>query len=188
MNNNVGKRPKILCFAGPNGSGKSTIMRNLSVFGTYINADNLKMEYNFSDLEAAKYAESLRNELVNRRADFSFETVLSTDRNLKLLQKAKDVGYEIECIYVLTCNVNINVARVKERVLCGGHDVPEIKIRMRYQKAMKLIPLLIAITDKILIFDNSLKPTLIFKKDNGLTENYPNKLWGIRKIKALTKN
>lgn len=40
---------------------------------------------------------------------------LPEDRNLKLLKKAKAEGYFIRCIYVLTCDSNINVARVKSR-------------------------------------------------------------------------
>lgn len=46
---------------------------------------------------------------------------LPEDRNLKLLKKAKAEGYFIRCIYVLTCDSNINVARVnlsKFAMLC----------------------------------------------------------------------
>ena len=85
MKSDKNRRPVVLAFAGPNGSGKSTLTRSLPVFGTYVNADDLKAEYDLSDLEAAGQAEALRNELVKSRADFSFETVLSTDRNLLLL-------------------------------------------------------------------------------------------------------
>ena len=97
-------KPTVLVFAGPNGSGKTTVMRGLPTFGTYVNADDLKLEYDLTDLEAAQQAELLRNALLDKRADFSFETVLSTERNLLLLEKAKALGYEVKCIYVLTRN------------------------------------------------------------------------------------
>jgi len=42
MGANIARRPTVLVFAGPNGSGKSTITRGLSIFGTYVNADDLK--------------------------------------------------------------------------------------------------------------------------------------------------
>jgi len=187
MKNNKEHCPTVLVFAGPNGSGKSTVTRGLSVFGTYVNADDIKAEYDLSDLEAAEQAETLRNELLNKRADFSFETVLSTDRNLLLLKKAKENGYEVQCIYVLTCDENINVARVKARVAHGGHDVPEEKIHSRYHRALALIPELIENCDKILIYDNSELPTLIFKKENGIAEHYPNALWTYEKLKTLLK-
>jgi len=125
------RKPVVLAFAGPNGSGKTTVTRGLPVFGTYVNTDDLKKEYGLTDLEAARQAESLRNSLLDIGADFSFETVLSTERNLLLSQKAKACGYEVQCVYVLTCDENINVARVRARHAAGGYDVPEDKIRAR---------------------------------------------------------
>ncbi len=181
-----GKRqPYVLVFAGPNGSGKTTVMRSLPVFGTYINADDLKKEYGLTDLEAAQQAEAFRNELLNHGSDFSFETVMSTERNLLLLQKAKVLGYEVQCIYVLTCDENINVARVKARYASGGHDVPEDKIRVRYHRALALLPQVITVCDKILVYDNSDTPCLIFSKENGRSAIYPNKHWQEIALRSL---
>jgi len=185
MESRKAHQPTILAFAGPNGSGKSTVTRGLPTFGTYVNADDIKAEYNLSDLEAAQQADALRNELLNKKVDFSFETVLSTDRNLLLLKKSKENGYEVQCVYVLTCDENINVARVRARVAHGGHDVPEDKIRSRYHRALALLPALIDVCDKILIYDNSISPTLIFKKENSIAERYPNVLWADDKLKTL---
>ena len=169
-------KPRLLVFAGPNGSGKSTVTALVPLYGVYINADDLKKEYALTDIEAAQKAEALRNKLVEKKADFTFETVLSTERNLILLKKAKENGYEIHCIYVLTCNADINVARVRGRVRGGGHDVPERKIRSRYVKALKLLPQIIDVCDKILIYDNSIMPTLVFKKDNEENIYFPTKI------------
>lgn len=58
--------------------------------GVYINADDIKRSSLCSDLEAAVKAEELREEMIEKGEDFTFETVLSTDRNLKLLKKAKE--------------------------------------------------------------------------------------------------
>ena len=185
MGADAARRPVVLAFAGPNGSGKSTVTRGLPVFGTYVNADDLKLEYNLTDLEAARQADALRGELLSKKADFSFETVLSTDRNLLLLQRAKDAGYEVQCIYVLTCCEDINVARVRARVASGGHDVPEDKIRSRYHRALALLPRLIPVCDKILIYDNSDTPKLIFKKENAFSEYYPNAFWSEDKLRTL---
>ena len=171
------RKPIVLAFAGPNGSGKTTVTRGLPAFGTYVNADDIKAEYGITDMEAAQQAEALRNKLIEKMADFSFETVLSTERNLLLLEKAKALGYEVQCIYVLTCDENINTARVKARHVAGGHDVPEDKIRARYHKSLALIPRLINICDKMLIYDNSITPTLIFRKEGTDTAIFPNELW-----------
>jgi len=178
-------KPIVLAFAGPNGSGKTTVKDGFPIFGTYVNADDLKAEYGLTDLEAAQQAESLRNMLIDKKADFSFETVLSTERNLLLLERAKALGYEVQCVYVLTCNENINVARVKARHMAGGHNVPEDKIRIRYHRALTLIPRLVDVCDKILIYDNSEKPALIFSKEEENILFYPNAFWSIEAIKRL---
>jgi predicted ABC-type ATPase len=177
---------EIYGFIGPNGSGKTTVSQGLPVFGTYINADDLKMEYGLTDLEAAQQAELLRNTLLDKRVDFSFETVLSTKRNLVLLKKAKNQGYEVRCIYVLTCNENINVVRVKARHAASGHNVPEDKIRKRYHKALALIPQLLTVCDKMLIYDNSNMPTLILHKENRNITIFPNDLWSEADLRKLS--
>lgn len=182
---NGSRKPVLLVFAGPNGSGKSTVTRGLPAFGTYVNADDMKIEYALTDLEAAQQAEALRNELLDKGADFSFETVLSTERNLLLIQKAKTLGYEVQCIYVLTCDANINVARVNARYASGGHDVPEDKVRLRYHRALALLPRVIHACDKILVYDNSDMPSLIFFKENGVAKVFPNRNWSESALQEL---
>ena len=95
-------RPSILVIAGPNGSGKSTVTKGLPVIGLYVNADEIKKAAKCSDLEAAQEAEMIRRALLKARQDFTFETVLSTERNLFLLEEAKKNGYQICAVFVLT--------------------------------------------------------------------------------------
>jgi len=179
-------KPTVLVFAGPNGSGKTTVTKNLPCCGTYVNADDLKREYSLTDIEAARGAEALRNRLVEKKSNFTFETVLSTERNLLLLQKAKQNGYRVECVYVLTCDAGINVARVQGRVREGGHDVPEGKIRSRYSKALKLLPRLLDVCDRMLVYDNSLERAfLIFEKTRKGGVFFPNATWPVEKLEAL---
>lgn len=82
------KKPEIIVFASPNGSGKTTVTKLAKVIEPYINADEIKRTNYCSDLEAAQLAEKMREDCVAQNKSFTFETVLSTDRNLKLLQKA----------------------------------------------------------------------------------------------------
>ena len=98
----------------------------------YINADDIKRVSHCDDLEAAVLADKMRNEMIDKGINFTFETVLSADRNLKLLQLAKEKGYFIRCIYVLTANPQINVSRVFVRTQSGEHDVPKDKILRLY--------------------------------------------------------
>ena len=159
------RKPEIVVFAGPNGSGKSTFTELLKPPVDYINADEIKKNLRCTDLEAAQLAEKQREEHVSRMEVFCFETVLSTDRNLKLLKKARQKGYFIRCYYILTADPMINVLRVKSRVEAGGHDVPKEKIISRYDRALALVKELIKVCDICHIYDNSSnKPFRIFKK------------------------
>lgn len=124
--------PKLTVYAGPNGSGKSTITPKFHK-DFYVNADDIKKSEKMTDLEAAQIAENLREFCLQHELDFSFETVLSTERNLNLMQRAKLKGYFIRGFFVLTYSADLNVLRVKTRVALGGHDVPEEKIRSRYK-------------------------------------------------------
>lgn len=177
--------PEVIVFAGPNGSGKSTITRMARTVGEYINADDIKKTTLCSDLEAAVKAEELRHKMVIEKKDFTFETVLSTDRNLNLLKEAKEKGYFIRGIYVLTANVDINVARVSAREALGGHGVPEEKIRSRYVKALQLIPSLVEVCDILHIYDNTSEPFRIFKKRKDVYYRWENEYWSKQDIENL---
>ena len=178
--------PEVMIFAGPNGSGKTTITRMAKTVGVYINADDIKKSIACSDLEAAQKAEELRESMLEKGEDFTFETVLSTDRNLKLLRKAKEKGYFLRCVYVLTDDYEINIARVRMRESMGGHGVPEDKIKSRYQKALNLIPELIEICDIVHIYDNTISPFRIFKKRKDVYYHWENKYWNFSDIEKLT--
>lgn len=180
------KLPEVIVFAGPNGSGKSTITQMAKIGGTYINADDIKRTTLCSDIEAAVKAEELRENMIRSKKDFTFETVLSTDRNLLLLQKAKEQGYFVRGIYVLTANVDINVARVHVREMTGGHGVPEEKIRSRYDKALALIPRLVEVCDILHIYDNTKEPFRIFKKRKDIYYRWNNQFWDNDDIEKLS--
>lgn len=178
--------PEVIVFAGPNGSGKSTITRMAKTVGVYINADDIKRTTLCSDMEAALKAEELREKCLSDHADFTFETVLSTDRNLNLLRRAKESGYFVRCIYVLTSNPDVNIFRVKVREELGGHGVPEDKIRSRYTKALALLPQLVETCDILHIYDNTSEPFRIFKKRKDIYFKWENNFWKTADIENLT--
>lgn len=67
----------------------------------------------------------------------------------------------------------------------GGHDVPEEKIRKRYHRALALLPRVITVCDKILIYDNSVTPTLIFSKEYGYSKTFSNAYWSEESLRTL---
>lgn len=180
------KKPEIIVFAGPNGSGKSTITKLARIIDPYINADDIKRTTHCSDMDAAIKAEELREAALSEQSDFTFETVLSTERNLNLLKRAREQGYFIRCIYVLTVNPEINEIRVLARESHGGHGVPPEKIRLRYDKCLKLLPELVGLCDVMHIYDNSKEPFRIFKKRKTEYFYWENEFWSKTRIKELT--
>ncbi len=181
------KKPEVVVFAGPNGSGKSTFTELLKPPMDYINADEIKKNLKCSDLDAAQLAEKQREEHIDQMNEFCFETVLSTDRNLRLLERAKEKGYFIRCYYILTADPAINIWRVKSRVESGGHDVPEEKVIVRYDRALALIKDVVKVCDVCHIYDNSgNQPFRIFKKRKDKYFYDECSDWHLEDIQALT--
>lgn len=180
--------PIVLVFAGPNGSGKSTVTKGFDIIGEYINADEIKKQRNCSDLEAAQIATTLREDAIKNNRDFTFETVLSSPRNVELLKNAKSVGYRIEVVFVLTSDPQINVSRVAKRVKNGGHDVPKDKIVSRYHKSLDNIAKMLKIADVMWVVDNSTEKAdlIIYSKDNEISIN-ETPYWNKDKIEKLIK-
>ena len=150
------KKPELIIFAGPNGSGKSTITDVLRPsYATYINQDEIKKFLHCSDMEALEISLKQKNEQLEKRNDFCFETVLSSHYNVDFIQKCKEAGYFVRCYYIITVDPLINVIRVKLRVESGGHDVPVNKIISRYDKSLDNICKILPLCDVCHIYDNS---------------------------------
>ena len=67
----------------------------------------------------------------------------------------RDLGFEIVLVYIGTEDVEINLARIRNRVLAGGHDVPQEDVRRRYARSYKNLPTAIKRADHSILFDNS---------------------------------
>jgi len=64
-------------------------------------------------------------------------------------------GFEIVLVYIGTDNVEINLVRIRNRVLAGGHDVPEADVRRRYQRSLANLSIAVKRADHTILFDNS---------------------------------
>ena len=175
------RRPTLCVVAGPNGSGKTTTTIQLlndewAADSLYINPDNIAQEI-FGDwnspeaiLKAAERATQLRYECLEQGRDFVFETVFSAPEKLEFLHKAKDAGFFIRLFYVCTSDPIINVARITQRFMNGGHEVPISKIISRYYKSLINAEEAISFVDHAYIYDNSIDnqlPCLLFRTSGG---------------------
>ena len=181
----LNKKPMILLFAGPNGSGKSTITQYFDKVGTYTNADEIVAATGMSNEEAAVFADKKRYEAIEAKEDFTFETVLSSHYKLDILKKAKESGYFIKCIFVLTNDPMINVSRVETRVASGGHNVDKDKIISRYYKSLANIKQLIELCDILHVYDNTSEPVRIIRKHKADFSIFPNDQWPVERIVNL---
>ncbi|MDR1541250.1 MAG: zeta toxin family protein [Clostridiales bacterium] len=128
----------------------------------------------------------MREHCIAERRSFTFETVLSTDRNIDLIARAKAAGFHIEGVFILTANAELNVFRVRSRVLNGGHSVPPDKIRGRYAKSLANIPRLLSLCDVFRIVDNTREPETVFVKDSAGTQIRASRYWSGSAIEKLT--
>lgn len=156
-------RPSITFVAGPNGSGKSTLTSgNLDFFSAFplLDPDALANTIqadarNPSPLAAGRRVlQQIQDNLQNRRT-FAVETTLSGKIYLQTMLDARNLDFHVNLIYVGTCDVNINLARVAKRVVLKGHNVAEPDIRRRYQRSLDNLLIAAPRSDLAIIFDNS---------------------------------
>lgn len=173
-------QPLLIVFCGPNGAGKSTLRRiTLSEMPIpFINADEIAVAEFSADraaahaYEAAALAEAVRLELFLARRSFSFETVLSDPHGAKVefLRQAHDCGYLVIAHFIGLDSAEHSRARVIQRVLAGGHDVPDEKIAARYPRVIENLRRLLDVPDELFIYDNSTSEApyrLIAKLERG---------------------
>jgi predicted ABC-type ATPase len=174
-------KPVLIVIAGPNGSGKTTITSKILKHewlenALYINPDQVAQD-RFGDwnspeavLRAAQYCEEQREACLRQGQSLIFETVLSTDSKVDFIRRAHEAGYFIRIFFVSTAHPAINAARIAQRVMEGGHDVPISKIISRYQKSILNCKRVAAIADRVYIYDNSVddaEARLLFRMTDG---------------------
>ena len=175
------KAPILRIFGGPNGSGKSTTIERLdpqeSGLGVWIvNPDALTarlrdiegLPLRDANLAAVQRIESWLEATIRVHQSVGVETVMSTPKYRRLVDLAKSLGFSFGLFYVLLSRPELNVERVKARVLSGGHDVPEAKIVERYWRSLEQLPWFVDAADSVDIVDNSgATPRLVGRKQDG---------------------
>jgi len=148
---------------GPNGSGKTTFVTEFLApvlpGYPYVNADEIaERRWPASPGEhaydAAQVAADTRARLIADGRSFIAESVFSHPSKLDLVRTAQEAGYQV-VLHVMLVPEELAVRRVEYRVRDGGHDVPEQKIRERYQRLWALVGEAIALADRAVVYDNS---------------------------------
>ena len=156
-------RPSFTLIAGANGSGKSTLTNsNPDIFASFpiLDPDAIARTIQStitasSAITAGRQALQIAKQLLHDQKSFAVETTLSGKNYLQMMLDARNLGFEVVLVYIGTETVEINLARIINRVLVGGHDVPESDVRRRYQRSLKNAPIAISRADHVILFDNS---------------------------------
>lgn len=166
---------------GPNGAGKSTFVR-LVLSPTmppglpFVNADVIATQRWPDDpaehsYEAARIAAATRSALIAARLPFMAETVFSHPSKVEFVHQAQAAGYHVH-LHVLLVPVEISLARVERRVMSGGHAVPGVKIRERYERLWPLVASATRTADLTTFYDSSRnpRPTVVARFTSGLSD------------------
>lgn len=138
--------PVCWIVAGPNGAGKTTFalrfLRKLTRARRFINADSIAS--GLSPIEptrelaaAARIFLSQLQRCIADRQDFAFETTLAGRSYLDLIDQLRMAGWRVELIYLALPDVAASKARVAERVLHGGHDIPTADLERRFARSLR---------------------------------------------------
>ncbi len=175
------KTKNVYIIAGPNGSGKTTFANEFlpeyAKCPNFVNADLIAQGLSpFSPRTAAIKAgrlvlEQIRS-LAEKNADFAFETTLSGKSYVRLLTTLKNKGYAINLFFLWIPNTEFALSRIKDRVASGGHDVPAVDVKRRFNRGLyNFFKYYKPLSDTWLLFNNAdAIPRLIAKEKDGKTD------------------
>jgi predicted ABC-type ATPase len=154
--------------AGPNGAGKTTTVAHPDVLALLdptlirLNADERTKQILAADptepnanLRAAQQIDAEVFSLIEQRIGVLVETVLSSDKYLPAIERAHALGMQVGVVYVGVRAPELSVARVKLRVLEGGHDVPADRIVARWHRSIAMLGRIAPLADRLHVFDNT---------------------------------
>lgn len=153
-----------MVFAGPNGAGKSThadaILAELDI-PTFVNADYIArglagQQAQTVALAAGRIMLKRLRDLSQARADFAFESTLSSRSFHPFLLQLKAQGYHVAIYYFALSSSGLALRRVKHRVALGGHDVPADVVKRRFGRSLhNFFQLYAGVANEWMVFDNS---------------------------------
>ena len=160
--------PRLFIISGCNGSGKTTasytLLPELLDCREFVNSDEFAKSLSPFDpgaasITASRYMLMKITYLLERRADFGVETTLATRSLIKIIQQAQELGYEVTVLYFWLNSPELAIQRVHDRVIAGGHNIPDHVVRRRYVMGLQyFFDTYIPVIDRWVLADNSRSP------------------------------
>jgi len=175
------RHPTVYVIAGPNGAGKTTFatqfLPDFVNCREFVNADLIAAGLSpfaaeTQNVRAGRLLLERIGELSGGCADFGFETTLSGRTHAKLLADLKYAGYRIDLFFLWLPSPDLAVRRVANRVMQGGHSVPDEVVRRRYNAGLRnFFRLYRPHLDGWWFYDTSrLLPVTIAREEHGILD------------------
>lgn len=161
-------------ISGCNGAGKTTasytVLPEVLHCKEFVNADEIARglsPFNPESvaIEAGRLMLQRIEDLLAKDETFSIETTLATKSYINLVRRAQAKGYIVRLLFFWLNSPELALQRVAERVLKGGHNIPEPIVRRRYVAGISnLFRLFMREVDSWEIYDNSVYPAIQIAK------------------------
>lgn len=159
-------RARIFVLAGVNGAGKSSIGgAALQAAGVpYFNPDTAARELRQADASLDSTAANARAWQLGRqgleralaeRGNYAMETTLGGRTLPALLMAGAQAGAEVHVWFAGLATPELHLQRVRSRVAAGGHDIPEAKVRERFDASRSNLVRLMPHLASLRLYDNS---------------------------------
>ena len=82
---------------------------------------------------------------------------MSHKSKVEFLKRATEKNFKTYLYFICTPDPQINISRVQTRVLKGGHDVPQDKIRNRFYRSLGLLYQAFISSQRAFVIDSTLE-------------------------------
>ncbi len=161
---------QLYIIGGCNGAGKTTasytVLPEILNCREFVNADEIAhglspFNPESVSIEAGRLMIRRINELLGRHETFAIETTLATKSYLNLVRQAQRQDYAVTLVFFWLRTPELALQRVAERVMAGGHNIPESTARRRYVAGIgNLFNLYMPAVDCWVVYDNSATPRI----------------------------
>ena len=169
---------RILIIAGPNGAGKTVFatefLPNEANCPTFINVDLIAAGLSpfrpgEPTVRAGRVMLNLIHDYVRRGESFAFETTLSGRGYARLIPSWQEQGYWIKLFFLQLPTPEMAIARVRQRVVEGGHDVPKPVILRRFHAGWRNFESIYKdLVDEWAVYDNSGVVPVLLEEESQL--------------------